>query len=438
MLFSHKRISKLFGNYSAVNFVKLRRHINFLKSVFLFSITAFGGAQAHLAMMYKTFVTERKDITEEELLEYNGFCQMLPGASSTQIVTLIGYKRGGLILSILSLIIWVLPAATLMGAFSFLLVYLNESAVDTSSLFKYINPMAIGFIAYSGYKLLIISVKNTITRVILIIVTIVTFLFFKVPWVFPGVILLSGIVTSFSKKRIPQQERPKRKIKWGNIWVFVIVFAIAGFLSESSRKNNWDNRWKFNLFENFYRFGSLVFGGGDVLTPMMYEQYVVRPSNPNQLDDTERLRMDKEDFLTGYGVLKAVPGPTFSIASFVGGMVAEDRGPRSQLEGSIIASIAIFLPSTLLVLFFFPVWNYLKRYAVIYRAQEGINAAIVGIIFASCLYLFKDLSLDITQANPTPWLNLFTIVGTFFLLLKIKKVKAPYIVIACLLLGLLF
>ena len=148
--------------------------------------------------------------------------------------------------------------------------------------------------------------------------------------------------------------------------------------------------------------------------------------------------MDKEDFLTGYGVLKAVPGPTFSIASFVGGMVAEDRGPRSQLEGSIIASIAIFLPSTLLVLFFFPVWNYLKRYAVIYRAQEGINAAIVGIIFASCLYLFKDLSLDITQANPTPWLNLFTIVGTFFLLLKIKKVKAPYIVIACLLLGLLF
>lgn len=388
-------------------------------------------------MMYKTFVDQRKDITEEELLEYNGFCQMLPGASSTQIVTLIGYKRGGLILSILALCVWVLPAATIMGAFSFLLVYLNESNVDTARLFKYINPMAIGFIAYSGYKLMRISVNNPITRIILVAVTIVTYLFFKSAWVFPGVILLSGIITSFSKKRIPQKERPGRRIKWRNIWAFVIVFAVAGFLSETSRKNDWDNRWKFNLFENFYRFGSFVFGGGDVLTPMMYEQYVVRPETAKQQQDTERLRMEKQDFLTGYGVLKAVPGPTFSIASFVGGMVAKDKGTVAQLQGSVIATVAIFLPSTLLVLFFFPVWNYLKRYAVIYRAQEGINAAIVGIIFASCLFLFQDLSVDITQANPTPWLNLITITGTF-LLLRFTKIKAPYIVLACLLLGLVF
>ncbi len=420
-----------------MKFVKLLRHLDFLKSVFLFSITAFGGAQAHLAMMLKTFVNERKDVTEEELIEYNAFCQMLPGASSTQLVTLIGYKRGGFLLSILSLIMWLLPACTLMGAFSFLLVYFDQKAIDTASLFKYINPMAIGFIAYSGYKLMRISVHNPITRIILVIVTIITFLFFKVPWIFPGLLLLSGLATCFSRKRIPQQGTPPRKIRWGNILVFLAVFAVAGYLSETSRKNNWENRWKFNLFENFYRFGSLVFGGGDVLTPMMYEQYVVRPENPKKVSDTQRLRINKEEFLTGYGVLKAVPGPTFSIASFVGSMAAKDRGPGSQLQGSVIATVAIFLPSTLLVLFFFPVWNNLKKYAVIYRAMEGVNAAIVGIIFASFFYLFKDISIDLTDGKIVHWLNIITITGTFAVL-NYTNIKAPFIVLFCLLLGLLF
>lgn len=420
-----------------MNFIKLIRHINFLKSVFLFSITAFGGAQAHLGMMLKTFVNQRKDITEEELLEYNGFCQMLPGASSTQIVTLIGYKRGGLILAILTLILWLLPACTIMGAFSFLFVYFDKNEIDTTSIFKYINPMAIGFMAFSGYKLMHMSVNNLVTKIILISVTIATYLFFKIPWIFPGVIILSGIITSFSSKRIPQKEVPHRSVKWGNILVFLAVFAVAATLSEYSRNNNWNNRWKFNLFENFYRFGSLVFGGGDVLTPMIYEQYVLRPNQPKQEHDIQRLNMNGEDFLTGYGVLKAVPGPTFSIASFVGGMVVKNRGAESQLEGSIIATIAIFLPSTLLVLFFFPVWNNLKKYAAIYRALEGINASVVGIIFASTLFLFKDLSVNITQGDITTWLNLLTIVGTFALL-KFTKIKAPYIVVLCFLLGLFF
>ena len=71
----------------------LLRHIPFLKAVFLHSITAFGGPQAHIGMMMKTFVYKRPYVTEEELMEYNAFCQLLPGASSTQTLTLIGYKR---------------------------------------------------------------------------------------------------------------------------------------------------------------------------------------------------------------------------------------------------------------------------------------------------------------------------------------------------------
>ncbi|HSF46176.1 MAG TPA: chromate transporter, partial [Chitinophagaceae bacterium] len=96
--------------------MQLLRHIPFLRAVFLHSITAFGGPQGHFGMMLKTFVHQRKDITEEELLEYNAFCQLLPGASSTQTLTLIGFKRGRLPLAILTLLIWILPACFLMGS----------------------------------------------------------------------------------------------------------------------------------------------------------------------------------------------------------------------------------------------------------------------------------------------------------------------------------
>src|SRR4051812_47440396 len=105
------------------------RHFTFLKTVFLYSITAFGGPQAHLAMMIKIFVRQRSYITEEELIEYNAFCNLLPGASSTQTVTLIGYKLGGVSLAVLTLIIWIVPACVLMGGFSFFLHFIDKKTL---------------------------------------------------------------------------------------------------------------------------------------------------------------------------------------------------------------------------------------------------------------------------------------------------------------------
>src|SRR6188472_3106241 len=106
--------------------MQLLRHVPFLKSVFLHSISAFGGPQAHIGMMLKTFVHRTPYVTEQELLEYNAFCQLLPGASSTQTLTLIGYKRGGIPLAILTLLIWMTPACFLMGALSFLVEYIGD------------------------------------------------------------------------------------------------------------------------------------------------------------------------------------------------------------------------------------------------------------------------------------------------------------------------
>ena len=411
------------------------RHIPFLKTVFFYSLTAFGGPQGHLGMMLKTFVIKKKYITEEELIEYNSFCQLLPGASSTQTVTLIGFKRGGVTLAVFTLIIWILPACIMMGALSFLLTAF-PSKNYTANLFKYIQPMAIGllFAVFRAYK---ISITNFITLIIMVFSALFTYAFFKTPWVFPGLIIIGGIATSLSSKRISEKEVIKpRQIRWTNIWLFGFIFIVAGILSETARKQQWQDRKAFNLFENSYRFGSFVFGGGDVLLPMMLDQYVERPNSKQVLQNNpDALKIDRKDLLTGYGFVRAIPGPVFSVASFTGGMALKNDGFSAQLIGCIIGSVAIFLPSALLVLFFFPVWQYLKKFVAVYRALEGINAVVVGIMAAAAAYLLNGLVFS--SSHMSEFLSPAVIIGTF-ILLKYSKVPPPIIVIFCVILGWIF
>ncbi|MBX2931570.1 MAG: chromate efflux transporter [Chitinophagaceae bacterium] len=415
----------------------LIRHIPFLKAVFLYTITAFGGPQGHYGMMLKTFVKQRRDVTEAELLDLLSFCNMLPGASSTQTITLIGYKRGGVPLAFLTLLIWILPACCIMGALSFLLIYFDNNAINVQ-WFRFIQPMAVGFIAFSALRLYKVAVNNTITRVILVIVSFITFFLFKTPLVFPAVMLCAGIATNFSSKRIPQKTNNPKKIKWIDLIIFLSVFAITGYLSETATRQNWENRKSINVFENHYRFGSLVFGGGDVLMPMMYEQYVVRPQT-KRVQESKRdvLKMTKEEFLTGSGMVRAIPGPVFSVAAFTGGMVMKNEGNVSHIFGCVLGAVGVFLPSALLVLFFFPVWNNLKKYAIIFRSLEGINAAVVGIMVGAFFYLAKDILFTDVQLSLSTFIIDVIVIITTFILLEYSKLRSPYIVLACLLLGFL-
>jgi len=415
--------------------MRLLRQISFLKTVLLHSVTAFGGP-GHFGMMMKTFVERRNDITEEELMEYVSFCQMLPGASSTQTITLIGYKKGGILLAVLTLLVWIAPACIVMSALSFLVAAIGATNLE-NSFFQFIQPMAIGFLVFAAVRAFKISVNNLITQIILIISVTVTYLLFKTPWVFPLLIILGGIATNFSSKRIPEVEVVKpRHIRWTNIWLFLLVFIIAGFLSESARKENWQHRKAYNLFENFYRFGSFVFGGGDVLIPMILDQYVARPTDAKFADSKkEIIKIDRDEILTGAGMVRAIPGPIFAIASYTGGIALKDEGTKMQIIGCLIGTIAIFLPSVLLVLFFFPVWQYFKKFVLVYRALEGINAVVVGLMIAATFYLLKDVS--IMSFNRISFLNISVIIATF-IVLNFTRIPAPVVVLFCLLLGCMF
>lgn len=385
--------------------------------MFIHSVTAYGGPQMHLVKLHRYFVEKQRYISEEELLELNAFVQLLPGASSSQLLTLIGYKRGGISLATITLTIWVLPACFLMGALSFLLEYINLKDLQVN-VFRFIQPMAVGFLAYSAFKSYRLFIKHTATFCIMLGALVITATI-KSPWVFPCLIIAGSIVSNFSDKRIPQIDQNPKPIRWGNLWIFAVIFIVAGLFSEVARIYNWELRKPVNLFENFYRFGSLVFGGGGVLIPMMFEQYVIRPKTKY---------ISAADFLTGAGMVQAFPGPVFSIAAFVGGMVLRDMGAFYQVLGCIIGSLAIFLPSLLLVIFFYPVWNKLKKHVVVFRAMEGINAVVVGIMSAGTILLYRSVTA------PYSWVTLLAVIITF-LLLQYTKIPSPLIVLGFLIAG---
>ena len=133
-------------------------------------------------------------------------------------------------------------------------------------------------------------------------------------------------------------------------------------------------------------------------------------------------------------MVRAIPGPVFSIGAYMGGNALKNSGTKMQVFGCVIGSIAIFLPSLLLVLFFFPVWQNLKKYAVIYRSLEGINASVVGIMIGSTVFLMKDISVDITGGSLVPFANIIVVAGTFCLL-AFTKIRPQFIPLFCLLLG---
>jgi chromate transporter len=406
----------------------LLRHVPFLKSVFLYSFTAFGGPQGHMGMMVKTFVQKRKDLTEDELLEYNAFCAMLPGPTSTQTVVLIAMKRGGVLLATITLLLWVFPAALIMGALSFLIFYFDVGVMKGNkmipiNLFSYIQPMSVGFICYAAAKMMKTSVKYIATAAIMVGCLIAT-LFINSPWVFVSLLIVSGVISNFSNNRIPTPQQKPKKINWMNLWLFALLFIVAGVLSELAKKGNWEHGRIYHLFENFYRFGSFVFGGGQALMPMMLYQFVKRPHSQ---------WLTAGQLLTGYGMVQAVPGPVFSICSFAGGVAMSQYGGMWQVMGCIVATVAVFLPSTLLLFFLFPIYENLKHHVIIFRALEGFNAAVVGIIWASGLILFQSIAFD-PQTLAFEWSNLVVVLITFSLLYY-SKIPAPLIVLGWLLLG---
>ncbi|HZY77958.1 MAG TPA: chromate efflux transporter [Cyclobacteriaceae bacterium] len=361
--------------------IRTVRYIIFLRDVALLSVTCFGGPQAHLAHFQNVLVKKRGYLDDDSLNELNALAQVLPGPTSTQTLSAVGFRLGGPNLAYLTLLIWMLPSVAIMTAAGIIVSSLE--AKDVSFDFtRFIQPMAVGMVAYAAYSMGLKTVKTKTGIALMIVAAVATYLV-KNPFVFPITLLAAGSITAFKYRSHPKDENKPKNIRWENFFLWIGVLVIVGALGLITKALGYGEvLLPIRLFENFYRNGSLVFGGGQVLTPMLYTEFVTYA--PKQFLNTQ-------EFLMGYALVQALPGPLFSFSAFIGALAMRDFGPGGEIAGAVASALGMFLPGTFLIFFLIRVWDSLKKYRPIRASLEGINAANTGLIAAGAILLFQPL-----------------------------------------------
>lgn len=382
----------------------------FLKDVLVCSLGAYGGPEAHLGVFMDQMVIRKKYLTDEELIEFMALCSILPGPTSTQTIVAIGYKTGGPILAMLTMLVWAFPVLVVMTALSFLYALLAATNLS-ASLLRFVGPMAVGFIVLAAYRISRKVLVDRLTLALLLFSVVCTY-FIRSPWIFPLALLVGGTFAVCLSKE---------KDIWNHVriqppWRYLVIFSaiaigtlVLSFVTDHSL---------LVLFERFYRYGYLVFGGGQVVVPVMHAELV-----------TVNASMSNEEFLTGYGLVQGLPGPMFSFAAYAGGMAARGASTWFQIAGAIAGGVGIFLPGLLLIYFVCPVWENVRQIRAIKIALKGVNAVAGGMIIAA--------GITLLQANGFSGSTLLA-TGVTLLLLMTRKVPAPLLVVLALLAGALF
>ncbi len=366
-----------------------------------------------MALYFRVLVKKRAYLTEEELIELHALCQILPGPTSTQTLTAIGFKRGGASLAYLTLLVWVLPALCLMTLFGLTAGYLQKNGFSLDFT-RFIQPMAIGFVAYAAYKIARKVVRTKTAFFLMLAAALISYLI-RNPWVFPLTLIVSGLISGLKFGQQAKAEKEPLRIEWAN---FILYLGVA----LGSAALGGITRWlPIRLFENFYRNGSLIFGGGQVLIPILLTEFV-----------DFKGYLTESQFLSGYAMVQAIPGPVFSFSAYVGALALPQNeaifdSVWGGVLGALIASAGIFLPGTFLIFFVIRFWEQLKKYRLVRASLEGINGASSGLVIAGALLLMEPLAFT--------WLNVSLGIGTFLLLL-LTRVPAPLIIGSGLLLGL--
>ncbi len=374
--------------------MKQPKHLIFLRDVFVLAATSFGGPQVHWALFLKRLVQQKAYLTEEELFEIQALCSVLPGPTSTQMITAIGLKRGGATLAYLTLLVWITPAVFIMTAAAYGMTYLADR-----SILQFVLPVGIGLILQAGW-LMAKKVIRSPMYVFIFLLTLAIGIAFSSPYVFPLVLVIGGIISSLNFKEFPRQNKHKMIIPWANFhlyWGFLVGLAILGQLTDY---------FPIRLFENFYRNGSIVFGGGQVLAPVLYTEFV---------EFKGLIRSD--DFLTGMALSQSLPGPVFALTSYLGVLLMKDYGLFGELAGSAIGALGVFLPGTFLIFFVFRIWSQLKQYRFIRASLAGIQASSVGLTLVAVYTFMSPLIVN------GDWVSIAVVILSF-LIAQTEKVPA--------------
>jgi len=361
-------------------------------------LTSFGGPVAHLAYFKDEYIDRRKWLNDKTYADLIALCQFLPGPASSQVGISIGILRGGILGGITSFIGFTLPSVIVLVVFA--LLYQNFSLADAG----FIHSLKVVAAAVVLHALIGLGQKLTPdkSRKGIAVVAALVMLLYPSAWIQIVIILAAGLLgLSWFKDKAESNIEPFAVTiskKTGILSLTILGISLVSLPIITSVVNNS----LLHIFDIFFRVGSLVFGGGHVVLPMIERELV-----PQGL-------LSPDEFLAGYGMAQAVPGPLFTFSSYLGTMM-------EGVAGAVVATIGIFLPSFLLIIGALPFLSELRKRASFQGILMGVNASVVGILLAA----FYDPVVKSSIFDGAD----FALGTILFALLNIWKVPAWLIVI---------
>lgn len=323
-------------------------------------LASFGGPVAHLGYFHNEYIRRRKWMDEKSYADLVALCQFLPGPASSQVGIGIGVMRAGILGGIVSFIGFTLPSVIALIVFALLLKGLDVADAG------WIHGLKIVAVAVVAHAILGMAQKLTpdLKRKTLALLSLVATLLWQTAFTQVGIILIAAFLGFLLYRQHNEREDSEIHVPISKTFAAICLALFFGLLIflpivREVTALNW-----IAMFDSFYRSGSLVFGGGHVVLPLLEREFV--PTG----------WLSEEAFLAGYGAAQAVPGPLFTFAAYLGAIM-------NGWPGGLLATVAIFLPAFLLIYGTLPFWSLLRRNPKIQGALMGVNAAVIGILISA-------------------------------------------------------
>ena len=366
--------------------------------------TSFGGPVAHLGYFKNEYIDKRKWLDDKTYADIIALCQFLPGPASSQVGIAIGMLRGGFFGGVVSWFGFTIPSVAVLILFA---LFYQSFALGDATWIASLKVVAVAVVAHA-----VIGLGKKLTpdrpRIAIALIAAMIMLLFPSAIVQISIIAGAAILGFFMFSRQAETKVQPFSVsitkKQGVISITILALLLIGLPILSQSVSNV----YLGIFDTFFRVGSIVFGGGHVVLPLLEAEVV-----PNGL-------LTGGEFLAGYGMAQAVPGPLFTFASYLGTMI-------SGIAGGLLATAAMFLPSFLLITGALPFLSELRKHSSFQGILTGVNASVVGILLAA---LYDPVFTSSVNSGAD-----FGLAAILFSLIHFWKVPAWLIVIIGVVLG---
>lgn len=328
-------------------------------------LTSFGGPVAHLGYFRDEFVVRRNWLSERSYADLVALCQFLPGPASSQVGMALGLSRAGYAGALAAWLGFTLPSAIALILFALGIASYGDAM--PAGVLHGLKVVAVAVVAQAVWGMAR-TLCPDVPRISIMVAATCCVLLVPSAWGQVGVIIAAALIGLVAFRPQPGTAHEPLPIsirrRTGLLWLTLFCALLLGLPLLASLFPSP----LLTMVDAFYRAGSLVFGGGHVVLPLLQAEVV--PTG----------WVDGDAFLAGYGAAQAVPGPLFTFAAFLGASM--NQAPGGWL-GGLVALLAIFLPSFLLVLGALPFWEQLRRNRRTQAALMGVNAAVVGLLLAA-------------------------------------------------------